>query len=131
MAIPATTPPIPDGYYTVAFRGGHRTFRLRTSDLESDFAPGKQVIAFLSGPNNEGNYTGFGFVRDGQVIPWKRFRTGHQTILAAARFLVNGDHAEAGKRYARQSGHCSRCNRMLTKPESIATGIGPTCAGRG
>ncbi len=131
MAItaPATTT-IHDGYYTVATAGGHRTFRLRTQDADSTFAPGKQVIAFLSGPCNEADYTGFAFIIDGQVIPWKRFRTGYDTIIAAARFLVQGDHHEAGKMYAMESGNCYACNRLLTDPLSIAAGIGPSCAAR-
>ncbi len=129
---PITTPrSIRDGYYTVVIEGnGHRTFRLRTNDADADFAPGKQVIGFLSGSNNEADYTGFGFVVDGQVIPWKRFRTGYEIILAAARFLVSGDHEAAGRMYAQASGNCYACNRTLTTPESIAAGIGPTCASR-
>jgi hypothetical protein len=27
-------------------------------------------------------------------------------------------------------GHCMRCGRALTVPESISTGLGPVCAGR-
>lgn len=121
--------PIHDGYYTVSFDGEHRTFRVRTQDQDASFAPGKQIISFLSGPCNGSDYTGFAFIIDGQVIPWKRF-SGYSILIDAARFLVQGDHTEAGKMYAQESGNCYICNRLLTTPESIANGIGPVCASK-
>lgn len=41
--------------------------------------------------------------------------------------LISGDSASYGKAYAMRSGNCFRCNRFLTNPESIETGIGPEC----
>ena len=128
MATMRTTPILHDGYYTVAWQGQHRTFRVHMQPLDSNFASGKQVISYLSG--NGSDYTGFGFVIDGQIHLWKRFRSGYDTIIAAARFLVQGDHNAAGKMYAQQSGKCYVCNRLLTNPLSIASGIGPICASR-
>lgn len=38
------------------------------------------------------------------------------------------DAKQASVDYGRQLGRCGRCNRDLTDPESIASGIGPICA---
>ena len=126
----STATHIHDGYFTVTTSDGHRTFRIHTQDADASFAPGKQVIAFLSGPCNESNYTSFAFVANGQVYPLKRFQHGYDTIIAAARFLVGGDYQAAGKMFAQESGNCYVCGRVLTDPLSIETGIGPICASR-
>ena len=127
MAITA----IHDGYYTVSLQGTHYTFRVRTNDADSNFAPGRQVIGYLNGPGNAGDSINFAFVGNARIFPWRRFQTsGYATIIAAARSLVSGNHEQAGLRYAQQSGNCYRCGRVLTAPESIEKGLGPTCASR-
>lgn len=120
---------IHDGYYTVSIGYEHRTFRIHTNGADSNFAPGKQIIAFLG---RGGEYINFAFVAGDRLFPWKRFQVGYSTMIEAANFLIRpGSHQEAsGKYYAQTSGNCYICNRMLTTPESIAAGIGPTCAGR-
>lgn len=125
-------PTIHDGHYTVSTGYEHRTFRIQTQPADASFAPGKQIIAYLAGSNNSSDYINFAFVNGRYVNPWKRFQSGYNTIIEAARFLVSpGSHqAECGKYYAQTSGNCYICNRMLTTPESIAAGIGPTCASR-
>jgi hypothetical protein len=121
---------IHDGYYTVENGGKHRTFRLRTNDADSNFAPNKQVIAFLTGSDNESDYLNFAFVIDGELKPWRRFQHGYTSVIEAAQFLLSGHADDAGKMYARESGNCYVCNRMLTDPVSIEQGIGPSCAKR-
>ena len=130
--ITATRTTIHDGYFTVALDYGHRTFRIRTQERDAQFTPGKQIVAFLNGPDNTSDYVQFAFIIQGRLVPWKRFASGYHTILEAARFLISpGSHQEAaGMRYAQGSGNCYVCNRMLTTPESIAAGIDPTCASR-
>jgi hypothetical protein len=126
------TQTIHDGYFTVALDYGHRTFRIRTQDQDAQFAPGKQIVSFLNGTDNTSDYTSFAFIIDGRLVPWKRFQSGYHRTMEAARFLISpGSHQSlAGQRYAQGSGNCYICNRMLTTPESIAAGIGPTCASR-
>ena len=130
ITAPATSTAIHDGYYTVITGKTHRTFRVRTQPADAAFAANKQIIAFLNGPNNEADYIQFAFVGNERIFPWKRFSTGYDHIIAAARYLVQGNHEQAGKFYAMQSGNCYVCNRLLTTPESIAAGIGPTCQSR-
>lgn len=121
------TASIRDGWYTVAWAGGHRTFRIETQAVDVRFAPGKQIMSFLG---KDSEWVAFAFINGPFVNPWKRFQSGYQVILDAACFLVRGDMEAAGKMYAMESGNCYRCNRALTTPESIAAGIGPVCASR-
>lgn len=121
---------IHDGFYTVLLPGDkHRTFRLQTQGPDASFAPGKQIIGFLAGSDNTHDYVNFAFIIDGEIKLWRRFLHGYEMVVGAACYLVSGNHAdEAGKMYAKESGNCYICNRMLTTPESLAVGIGPTCA---
>lgn len=117
--------PVWDGIYTYETSEGHRTFRLRTQGAGEDFAPGRQVIAYLSGSDNDSDYTGFGFVESterGYVVRvWKRFKGNHALVRDASLFLGAPDAAL-------QSAHCFRCHRTLTVPASIHAGLGPECA---
>lgn len=113
-----------DGIYTVLTEGGHTTFRLRTQPEDADFAAGQQIIAYLSGSNNTSDYTGFGFVGGGILRVWKRHQSNTDLLDAAALLLA--DPASA-----LEIGHCYKCHRPLTTPESLAVGYGPTCAGKG
>lgn len=127
-AVTSTATGINDGYYTVVLEDGtHRTFRIRTQSADSDFAPSKQIIATLTGSDNTSNYTQWGFVNGATINVWKSKtdKIGNWAQLATA--LITGDHAAAGMRYAVESNNCYRCNRQLTDPESVATGLGPIC----
>lgn len=44
--------------------------------------------------------------------------------------IIAGDMSGTGKEYAMKSGRCWRCNRKLTVPSSIESGIGPECASK-
>jgi len=122
---------IPDGLYTVKREDEtHITFRFRTQKDDDTFAPGQQIVSTLIGQNNEGDYLQWGFVNahTGGIAVWKsrRDRVNDWPILAHA--LITGDWQLAGLTYAKASGNCYICNRRLTVPESIESGIGPICA---
>lgn len=113
--------------------GGHRTVRIKTQAADANFAPGERIISLLVGSDNTSDYQGFGFVKDdGRVIVWKRYRgngtpSAHQRLALMVQYP---DHYEAlGVEYM-FSTRCRVCNRKLTTPESIESGIGPICEGR-
>ena len=121
---------IPDGKYTVVIGDEHRTIRISTQDEDADFAPGKRIAAFLSGPDNYTNYTSFAFVdANGTATLWKRFR-GDSILAQALAILLSGKEGAINglRAYGMESGHCGICGRELTAPESIEMGIGPVCA---
>lgn len=117
--------------------GQHRTIRIHTQKADDSFAPGERIASLLSGSNNETDYTQFAFIKsNGRVIVWKRFRgenmaegNGGPSQYEKLAWMIQ-DPA----RFERQGVEymftttCRRCNRTLTTPESIRSGIGPTCA---
>lgn len=121
--------PLPDGYFTIVFNEDDRiTLRIRTQEQDSSFAPGKQVVAYLAGPDNTSNYKGFAFAdpTSGRVNLWKKFKE-HSRLTRAIEVLQQ-DPEFAGLTYAIQSGNCWMCGRLLTVPASIHRGLGPICA---
>ena len=110
-------------------KGTHRTFRVRTQKDDANFAPGSRVLSLLVGADNTNDYQGIGFVKeDGRVILWRRYRTEYMEALV--RVLQRPDvFVKKGCEYHYEE-KCRKCNRTLTTPESIKSGIGPVCGGR-
>lgn len=135
-ALPA---PIRQGTFTVVFNNDpndYETVRIKTQPLTSQFAPGRTIAQFLSGPDNTYRYSGFGFVNGTSVALWNRFKTGSEEIARKVRAveLVLGNEearAAAGEAYAMASGSCCVCGRKLTVPASLNRGMGPECASKG
>ena len=135
-------PVIPNGRFTIVNRqtGEHRTFRIETQPADAAFAPGKRVLGLLTGPENEADYEGFGFVDDDGIRVWAKKREappGHHSafeVMAAMLWSLAVENVYspwAARGYALlEEGRCVRCGRVLTEPESLRTGIGPVCAGR-
>lgn len=125
MASPITH----NGKFTVKSTrtGEHRTFRIRTMDKKSSFAPGKRVLDLLSGPDNENDYVGFAFVDDFGIHLWSKKRTEQYAALATMLEHLQ-KHEDAGRVEVYAETTCRCCNRTLTTPESVRTGIGPKCA---
>lgn len=141
---------IPNGIYTFTNAAGeHRTFKIKTQKSDARFAPGKRIVALLRGPDNESDYTSFGFVEEAAhlspIIIWNRYNypkspyVYYAKMVGAAALAIRGmvEHEEpkaeielAGHKYAVQvSKRCLVCNRTLTDPESIRRQIGPICLG--
>jgi len=127
---------ISNGTFTVQNRvtGEHRTFRIRTQKEDASFAPGKRTVALMTGSDNESSYTGFAFVTEDGLAVWSSKRsTGGYVAYAALLWslAVDGAFSQYAEKYSlTASKKCIRCNRKLTTPESLASGIGPECAGR-
>lgn len=117
-----------NGTFTVTSKrtGEHRTFRIRTMPDDSKFASGKRVIGLLTGPDNKSSYTNFGFVDDFGVRVWSSKRGGQYDALAKMLDSLKM-HEDAGRVGVLASTTCRKCNRRLTTPESILSGIGPVC----
>lgn len=127
-AAATATQVVTDGTYTIVGSSSHRTIKLQTVDESSP----RQWLSFLCGSDNEGDYKSVGFVTGSTVTLFNKYTGQYPDILAAAKYLVrNADRiGEFGKNYAVRSGKCWKCNRKLTTPESVTSGIGPVCAGK-
>jgi hypothetical protein len=117
-------------------RGTHRTLKLSTVRNEDSSLFGRRILYLLTGPNNEspGDWQGFAFVDEtGRPVVWKRFRgqDGQRSAweLYADMIADAAYWAGRGVEYL-ISGRCRRCNRLLTHPSSIISGLGPICDGR-
>lgn len=103
--------------------GGHRTFKIATA--QGGNLEGRRIVSLLDGPDNETSYSGFGFAEDYGVKVWRKKSGG--VFDTYADMIANPDKWTAkGVEYL-FSERCRRCNRKLTDPVSIETGLGPVC----
>lgn len=119
---PATSQLV-DGTYTVKFEDGkHVTLKVKTSK-------GKQWVGYLNGPDNWTNYQSFGWIENGKLVVFAKYRGQLNRQQGAVSRLLKGNEAqlEGLKSYGMASGKCGVCGRKLTTPESIERGIGPEC----
>jgi len=117
-------PEVHPGVYTLEKGGGHRTFRVVLQDRDATFAAGQTILQYLAGPDNTADYVGFGFVKGGRLIPWKK-HAGNQGLMDDAKTFLADPEALLKEK------HCLRCHAPLTVPASILRGLGPTCATKG
>lgn len=127
-----------NGRYTIESKqtGEHRTFWVRTQPADAEFAPGKRVVALLTGSQNDDPacYTNFGFVEESgiRIFPSKLMAGGPKWIQYADllwTLALDGAFSHWADRgfTILMEGACCRCNRPLTTPASIKAGIGPIC----
>jgi len=100
-------------------------------------------VSLLGGPDNEADYRYLGRISGGETF-WAGRRTpkpgdvgpeapSSKAFAWAWRALLG--HTGPGREVPPElhiwhEGRCGRCNRKLTVPASIATGMGPECAGK-
>ena len=115
--------------------GSRLTFRVRTSDRINLW-----FVDVLSGPENTSDYTFLGTIwersQNGMMSfrrsPKSRMSHDAVSVMTANWFTqrLNVDDAYWDNSTCEfwHSGKCGRCGRLLTDPDSIATGLGPVCA---
>lgn len=128
----ALTHRVPNGTYTIILNEATREYRtIRLADAPEHFnaKAGTQIASYLTGANNDSDFTGFAFVTGNFTTVWKKYRTTIDSkIVKALGMLVNSDDPIAYMReYVLRSNNCGVCGRKLTTPESIEAGIGPIC----
>ena len=115
-----------DAIFTVknVTTGGRFTFRVDSEEGRPSF------VKVLTGPENSTDYTFIGSIFNG-----KNFKHSPKSRITADAKSVKSfewiwTHIDALPENIEvwHEGKCCRCGRLLTTPESIATGIGPTCA---
>jgi hypothetical protein len=98
---------------------------------------GKRILALLTGPDNERDYTAFAFVNDNGIVVWKKKRSkdlGKLSVFehyAEMLWYMAVGHGDLMDNYELiTEGVCLVCNRALTTPDSCRRGVGPVCAGK-
>lgn len=139
VAIAATAAQQLDGTYTVVAEDGDwTTVRFRDATWAKDLPAGSKVVEYLSGSDNEVDYTGFAFLVNGRARIWGKFKNGDSApvralagLITAADDSLNACHEaflQLAEGYALRSGNCMRCGHKLTVPQSLHRGLGPICA---
>jgi len=108
--------------------GERFTFRVRQNEERTCY-----FVALLTGPDNGADYRYLGFINRQGVFIHGGLKSCASTeapsFKAFAWFWKNLD-ALPGSCSVFHEGRCGRCGRALTVPESVASGLGPQCAGR-
>jgi len=116
----------------------HYTFKVTFKKGDKGFND-TYFVKLMTGMDNEKSYSylgilnpEMGFVRttakscmNGDALPVRLLNRTLALVWAGNTAGLT----EAGFNVC-HSGKCGRCGRKLTNPESLATGIGPECAGR-
>lgn len=101
---------------------------------------GVLFVGLLTGPDNTASYSYVGYIRRSEleIGPFvhggakARASVSAPSVKAFAWFWSRVVLAQSPEASAQvevyHEGHCGRCGRALTVPESIASGIGPECA---
>lgn len=121
--------------------GGKATFTLvsRATGVRFTFkVRRKETVTFVSllnGPDNWTNYAYIGMLNldgNGLRLTAKSNATEDAPSVRAFRYfaqnLAKGVLPDTLEFW--HTGHCCRCNRLLTVPSSVASGIGPECASK-
>lgn len=94
---------------------------------------GVYFVAVLDGPDNVSDYAYIGFIR-GEEYVWggAKSRVGvdapsNKAFAWTFERLMRGEISPELQIW--HEGRCGRCGRVLTTPESIVAGFGPTCIG--
>ena len=117
--------------------GARFTYKVRHKDADSQRGTGDiYFVSVLTGPNNDCDYEYLGCLFDSG----ERFVHGKKSRIQITSPSSMGFRyfweklgatgaVSAGIEFWHE-GRCGRCNRLLTVPESLATGFGPECAGK-
>ncbi len=111
---------VSDGYYAPAVPQDAKPLVLRVETKRDE-----QIVSVIGRRRR----VAFGAIRDGAFVPHRIKATSEywEPHIRAAESVVRNPDA-AAKRYAKVTGNCWRCGRVLTDPASIRAAIGPDCA---
>ena len=119
----------------------HYTYRVERVEMADRADPKKSneyyFVKTLRGPDNTDDYVYVGVLHPGlgtvrltakSAFPADATRVTVLNRVLTRVFAGEGDVITAAGWDVHHEGHCGRCGRLLTVPESIKSGIGPECA---
>ena len=126
-------------------RGGRSLFTIQSENTGVRFtykvtrAHGTQeqrpyFVSLMTGPDNELSYSYVGVIFPGQGFRWtskSKVTRDNKGVVAFDWFynkVLRSDRPVPENLKVLHHGRCGRCNRVLTVPESIESGLGPICA---
>jgi len=121
-----------NAYFTLRSQktGTRYTFRIKKAKDSDTF-----FVSCLYGSDNTGDYAYLGIIKNCEfrITAKSRFTLDSPQVKAIVwsfAHIMNADRIPDVLEFWHE-GRCGRCGRLLTVPESIASGIGPECAKRG
>lgn len=112
--------------------GTRFTYRIRQAEQGALVSTTIHFVAVLTNPDH---YEYIGYIRDGLTYIHGKKSAIASDAPSSMAFRWAWDRLAAGEwppsLLVWHEGRCGKCGRRLTTPESIETGIGPICAGRG
>jgi hypothetical protein len=115
--------------------GARFTFKISMPKLkDGEVDTGFRFVSVLNGPDNWANYAYLGYVRRGVFFHGgRKAKVGydapsHKAFAWAYKQITGGRIPDSLEVW--HEGKCGRCGRKLTVPTSIASGLGPECAGK-
>lgn len=120
--------------FTVDNGTTHYTFKVKHNPQTEQWVE-SWFIYLLTGPDNTKDFTYMGLLKPtGEIITTQKSKfTPDSLPLKVARWGIGmiWNQKPIPDGYSiRHEGRCGRCGRVLTHPESIASGLGPECEGR-
>lgn len=107
------------------------TFKVKQGKKRKPHPDNPHFVSVLTGPDNEHDYEFIGTVFDRRRFQPSRRSAMPQTAPSVAAFAWIWERIAASRDIAPavlyHEGHCGRCGRLLTVPESVSSGIGPEC----
>ena len=90
-------------------------------------------VAVLAGPDNTADYTYLGMIKAMTFFATAKSKhmaesASFKTFKWALATFAQNVNVMPSQMEVWHTGHCGRCGRALTVPESVASGIGPECA---
>ena len=117
--------------------GNHYTYRIAPPKTQKDPNNPIYFVSALVGPDNTSDYAYMGLLivqkdwENWKVVKTAKSSWGPETTIFKAlvwAIKVVVEQQTIPDVYSiKHSGHCGRCGRLLTEPESIDCGIGPIC----
>jgi len=113
--------------------GNRFTYRVNKMKKRCDADRETYYISVLSGPDNTNDYSRIAMMFDDRLVFPRSWEISPNAPSAAALSwsltkLQKG--IMPSNLSVHHNGHCGRCGRHLTTPESVETGLGPICAGK-
>lgn len=104
--------------------GKHFTYRIIQPSVHTP-----HFVSLLTGPDNEEDYTFIGTIFDGQTFRHSPKGGIGKDAVGVKGFEWLWRHLDRLPEHVRldSCGYCWRCGRLLSTPESITSGYGPTC----
>jgi len=114
-------------------KGEHYTYRVEAKEASGSY-PAAHFVKLLTGPDNNADYTYIGKLQAQDLTfhltPKSKATDDAKSIkvLRWALHMIKASKQLPEGYRIQHEGRCGRCNRVLTHPESIESGIGPECS---